>query len=295
MHPRAILLRESENDSRLIALTGVISIIGHFIFFVILVFAPSQLPSKKYLPTVVNVSLVSLPLPGPPSGSNGQTVVKANGPAGESKIVTAPKQSSKKAIYKKREPRKTVSVAPQKWKEKTSLKKKTFKPEKVVQSAIKRIEKKAEKSERDSILAAIDRLRSKVGEAEATGSVKEEVAKGRKSGSGQRTGVPAGGRLTGRLATEILMYQQEISYHIRNNWVFSEELAGKRVDLETRLRIKIMANGEIKDVWFEKRSGNRYLDESAYKAVVKSSPLPVLPRGYQYYNVGLIFTPSGLQ
>ncbi len=92
MHPRAILLRESENDSRLIALTGVISIIGHFIFFVILVFAPSQLPSKKYLPTVVNVSLVSLPLTGPPSGSNRQTAVKAKWQAGESKIATYPKQ-----------------------------------------------------------------------------------------------------------------------------------------------------------------------------------------------------------
>jgi colicin import membrane protein len=186
-------------------------------------------------------------------------------------------------------------VAPQKWKEKTSLKKKTFKPEKVVESALKKIEEKAEKSERDSVQAAIDRLRSKVGKSKSPPSAKEAVAKGFESGSGERTGLPPGGRLTGKLATEILMYQQEISYQIRNNWVFSQELAGMRTDLEARLMIKIMANGEIKDVWFEKRSGNRHLDESAYKAVVKSSPLPELPRGYQYYSVGLIFTPSGLQ
>jgi colicin import membrane protein len=295
MHPRAILLRESESDSRLIALTFVISIIGHFIFFIVLVFTPGQMPSKKYLPTVVNVSLVSLPSPGPPSGSNGRAVVKANRQAAKSKSVTAPKPPLKKAVHEKRKPQKTVSVAPQKWKEKTSLKKKTFKPEKVVGSAIKRIEKKAEKSERDSVSAAIDRLRSKVGEAEATRSVKEEVAKGQESGFGKRTGLPPGGRLTGKLATEILLYQQEISYHIRNNWVFSEEVAGKRTDLEARLMIQITANGEIKDIWFEKRSGNRHLDESAFKAVVKSSPLPALPRGYQYYKVGLIFTPSGLQ
>lgn len=292
MHPRALLLRESENDSRLIALTFVISIIGHFIFFIILVFAPSQLPGKKYLPTIVNVSLVSLPLPEPSSGSKGRTVVRK--PA-KSKRVTAAKQPSKKAISKERKPKKTVSVAPQQWKEKTSLKKKTFKPDKVVKSAIKRIEKEAEKSELDSVSAAIDRLRNKVGEAETTATAPGKVAKDESSGFGQRTGMSAGGRLTGKLATEVLMYQQEISYHIRNNWVFSEELAGKRTDLETRLMIKIMANGEIKEVWFEKRSGNRYLDESAYKAVMKSNPLPALPSGYQYYNVGLIFTPSGLQ
>ena len=72
-------------------------------------------------------------------------------------------------------------------------------------------------------------------------------------------------------------------------------MADQRTDVEARLMIKIMANGEIRDIWFEKRSGNRYLDDSAYKAVMKSSPLPALPRGYQFYTVLLGFTPSGLQ
>jgi colicin import membrane protein len=61
------------------------------------------------------------------------------------------------------------------------------------------------------------------------------------------------------------------------------------------LKIKILANGEIKEIRFEKRSGNRYLDESAYKALMKTNPLPPLPKGFKLYEVGLIFTPKGLK
>jgi colicin import membrane protein len=74
-------------------------------------------------------------------------------------------------------------------------------------------------------------------------------------------------------------------------------LTGGRTDLEAVLVIKIMPNGEIQDIWFEKKSGNSYFDDSVYKAVKKSNPLPPLPKDYQrpFYNVGLVFTPSGLR
>jgi colicin import membrane protein len=64
--------------------------------------------------------------------------------------------------------------------------------------------------------------------------------------------------------------------------------------MEVRILIKILKSGQIRDIWFETRSGNRFLDESALKAVKKSNPLSPLPRGYNTYDVGLIFTPSGL-
>ena len=97
------------------------------------------------------------------------------------------------------------------------------------------------------------------------------------------------------LSSEIFAYQQEISYHVKKNWVFSDVLAGDRKDLECRIMIKINKDGTITDLYYEQRSGNRHLDESARLAILKSDPLPPLPKGYQLYNVGLIFTPSGLQ
>ena len=71
-------------------------------------------------------------------------------------------------------------------------------------------------------------------------------------------------------------------------------MAGDTRGLESRLVIKIMPNGDITDVWFEKRSGNAYLDDSAYKTVMKSNPLPPLPAGYPYYHLVVGFTPSGV-
>jgi colicin import membrane protein len=84
-------------------------------------------------------------------------------------------------------------------------------------------------------------------------------------------------------------------YRIRQNWAFNERLANAEKGIQARVLIKILQNGQIRDVWFETRSGNRYLDESALKAVKKSNPLPPLPKGYVTYDVGLQFTPSGLK
>jgi colicin import membrane protein len=89
----------------------------------------------------------------------------------------------------------------------------------------------------------------------------------------------------------------EIQYQIQKNWAFSQQLAGDNTQLEAILAIKILRNGEIEDIWFDKKSGNTYLDESAYKAIVKSNPLPALPKDYMqsFYEIGLRFGPKGLK
>jgi len=293
MSPRAYLLQGMESDSRALVLTFSASVVGHLILLILLVLAPSQLPGRRILSTVVNVNLVSLPPPGVPSGDRAQTALRP-----ETQTVKEKVSSSTPAAATVKAPPATtqaVSVAPRKWKAKTSLKKKTFKASKVVKSAIKKIEKETEASSQSSISAAINRLRDKVGQTEATDGAALKPAKGIKGGTGVGPGAPGGVGVTGRLTPEKLLYQQEISYHILKNWVFSEELAGKHADLEAILKIKILANGEIKEIRFEKRSGNRYLDESAYKALMKTNPLPPLPKGFKLYEVGLIFTPKGLK
>jgi len=65
----------------------------------------------------------------------------------------------------------------------------------------------------------------------------------------------------------------------------------------TVLVIKIMPGGEISDIRFERNSGNRYLDDSAYRAIQKSNPLPPVPEQYDraYYEVGLRFGTGGLK
>ena len=104
-----------------------------------------------------------------------------------------------------------------------------------------------------------------------------------------------GGGMSSEAFTRLQIYQAEVRSVLRNNWVFSEQIAGDTRGLESRVVMTIRQDGEITDVWFEKRSGNEYLDESAYRTVMKSDPLPPLPDGMPQYHLMVGFTPGGLQ
>jgi colicin import membrane protein len=58
-----------------------------------------------------------------------------------------------------------------------------------------------------------------------------------------------------------------------------------------------MPDGEIRDIFFTDRSGNTYLDESAYKAIVKSNPVDSHPNGLAqpYVVMAIRFTPQGIR
>lgn len=287
------LFRGSWNDSLTLFLTFAVSLACHAIFFAGLIYFPIHTPyNKKFLHTVINVSMVTLPAQGSASGPVGQIEPKSKTQSTRPQKAQVPKIPSKTSSNADRNRSKAVSVAP-KGKKKESLKKKTFKSSKVVKSAITSIEKQVEDSRPNPVIEAIDRLKSEVGSSEA-----RDI--GVKGGglAGQGGNMPGGALITGYQALKpIDIYKAEIPYHIEKNWAFSEQLAGGDTDLIAIVVIKVMQNGEIKDIWFEKKSGNGYFDESAFKAVKKSDPLPKLPKEYlkSYYNVGLIFTPSGLK
>ena len=69
------------------------------------------------------------------------------------------------------------------------------------------------------------------------------------------------------------------------------------MDLVAELAFTVMPNGEIKDIWFDKRSGNSYFDESVKKAIMKSNPVRGHPPGVKkpFVDVGLRFTPEGIK
>lgn len=104
-------------------------------------------------------------------------------------------------------------------------------------------------------------------------------------------GIGKGGGISGSIND---IYKAQISYQIERNWAFSANLAGGRKDLRTILVITILPSGEIQNPRYEQRSGNSFLDQSAYNAVMKSNPLPPLPRGLSEYTIALVFTPTGL-
>lgn len=165
---------------------------------------------------------------------------------------------------------------------KRSLKKKTYRPDKVIAAATRQLKKAVKKTDDSRRLeSALQRMQDTVDE---TGNKNPALF-----GAAEGTSGAAGGD-----ARAIDLYNLELMYRIQQNWAFNPQLAGAGKDLEVRILIKVLKSGHIRDIWFETRSGNRLLDDSALKAVKKSNPLAPLPRGYESYDVGLIFTPSGL-
>ncbi len=174
-----------------------------------------------------------------------------------------------------------------KLKPKRSLKKKTFKSGRIKEQAIDKIRKDIDASGSKSVESAIDRIRRNV---ESTRPAGEEQV----SEMGRQGGRPGG---MGASSDIMDVYNAEIAYRISRNWAFSKQLADGRTDLEAVILLKILRSGDIRDIRFEKKSGNDYLDESAMRAVQKSKPLPVLPKAYigPYYTVGFIFDEKGLK
>ena len=287
-------------DSRALGLAIAISALGHVIFFAVLVFSPDLRPHGKSAPSVINVTMVALPAPGLPAQAETADGTKPEPEKPSQAPQPVPAAPVQPPVEKAPDP-KTISLATEKAKPKPkpkpkkSLKKKTFKPSGAVKRAIDRIEKQVEKSKTDPLRDTFARLRASV-EDEGNRKKKESTPSGQAAGG--RIGLPGGSAGAGGSAVELIdIYRVEIMMQIQQNWAFADQVAGGGRDLRASLVFKVMPNGEIRDVFFTDRSGNRYLDESAYRAIMKSNPVKPHPTGLvePYVEMGLRFAPEGIQ
>ena len=291
--------------SRSMVLYFGISLALHLIFIGSVVFWPVSVPKPRFSPGSINVSLVSLS--GPPSPGPAPAAV-SKPPA---KPVAKPKKEVKAAPIEDvvaipppktlpviKTPKKTVSLTPkpQKIKPKKSLKKKTQDRQKMIDHALTRVKKKVEKSETDSVSQALDRLKKKVEQTES--SQAPGIATGQAAAGAGGGGVPGTTGSGGPRRLEIIdIYKVEVAYQVERNWAFSQQLAGQGQSLQVSLIFKVMPDGEITDIRFTENSGNSYLDESAYRAIVKANPVSPHPTGIRtpYVTMGVRFTPEGIR
>lgn len=290
MHSNSYLSQDKEYERRTFFLNFSVSFMCHLILFVILIFAPGYATNRRPFLSVINVSMVTLPALKKSAAPDNQRPAELKEQSKAKKKAPDSKVSSKTIPATVQKPSKAISIAPKKKKIKKSLKKKTFKSARVVKSAITQLEKKVEKSRPDQITQAIDRLKDQV---KKTGPNDRKTHEDVKS-----PGIPSeSGSGTKKILELIDIYRIEIAYQIQKRWAFSEQLAGGQKNLEAYLALKVMPNGEIKDIWFDKRSGNSYFDESAKKAIMKSNPVRPHPPGVTkpFVTVGLRFTPEGIK
>jgi TonB family protein len=122
---------------------------------------------------------------------------------------------------------------------------------------IQRIENKPSPDAADR---AIEDIRKKLASAPAGSVVSSATAQERKA----------------REDAAMNEYYQSVWSVVKDKWAFPDELLQGK-NLLTVVRVRIMRNGEIRDLSFEQKSSYAPFDESVMKALQKASPLSPLP------------------
>jgi colicin import membrane protein len=288
----------------------VLSVVCHFFLFAALVFVPAPKSRQSFSPSVISVDLVSV---AEPPGAEADAAPAASessaapAPKAPETVKSAPAKTIAAKVAPKPQVQTPVPVQPpvpvqapvplDPPKPKASLKQQTFQSEKALESALAKIEKTVETSRPDPLAAAFERLRQQVDKSPAKGDGEKAGGAGAPAAGQGKTGSPGGGGGGKEVSDLKDIYRVEIAYRVQKNWALSEQLAGPNKNIRASLVFKVMPNGEIRDIIFTDRSGSAYLDESAYKAIVKSNPVDPHPAGLRapYIEMGLNFSPEGLK
>ena len=269
-----------------ISVPVLLSFMGHVIFCILFIVLPKISLQDKMSSSIINVQLVSMDVSMPASTPAKEQKATASEAAA---VVQSEASTTKADVSTASKPKEAVSLAPKEPEKKQSMKKRTFKKERLMQSALKGVEKRVEESKADPKQQALDRIREELNEKDARGA-----------GDDSATAVAGASGLSrrGQPTSDIeRIYLAEVAVNIQRNWAFSDQLAGGDKDLYNEVVIEILRSGEIKDIWFDRRSGNSYFDDSTYKAVLKSNPLPPIPEGISGSSLirGFRFRPEGLK
>lgn len=309
----------SSHSSRQVAVYLALSVLAHVLFFIAAIWFV-QFEIHTPAPEVVQVDLVSF-APGEPGGGDqafeeplpAREEVQQEQAADTDNAVAVPeKQPAQEVMEKPAEPEPVPTMKPDislktkpknlqelmaEQSKKTSEKKQKKpepKPEpdprKELEKARQKLADEVEAQKKEQLARAMERLSRAVKQQDAdTGGTSDGDSNGPSVGSGNAAGAGKKG------VSPIDLYKMLLKTAIEQNWVFNEMLAGMDQNIEVRILIKILKNGEIRDIVYETRSGNRYLDQSAKRAIQRASPLPPLPKGMAAYDVVVIFTPKGLK
>jgi colicin import membrane protein len=251
--------------------------------------------SPSFIPSVIDVQMVDL---NQISASKGTTAEVTAAPepektAPEEKDVSKEPEASVSVSQEQPEKSPEVSVAPVRKTTKSAMKYKTFKSEKILKNALQRVENKVDSQPPKPLEDTIKRLRDKVAKEGKSGTTGADVPETGQTGTGM--GIGGSG---GQKEIELIdLYRLEIAYAVQKNWAFADQLAGGGNQMVASIVFKVMPDGKIADIFFTDHSGNAYLDDSAYKAIVKTSPVKPFPNGLNraYIEMGLRFTPEGVR
>jgi colicin import membrane protein len=101
--------------------------------------------------------------------------------------------------------------------------------------------------------------------------------------TGPASPLPAG---DADMNAKINAYYAMIWSRIKRGWALPQGILPGDV-LEAVIDVTILRSGAVAELNFEKRSGNRFFDESVLKAIRKASPFPPLPPWFSEASLGV--------
>lgn len=298
----------SYDDGRITSSPGIVaaiilSLLLHSVLIFLFIIKPE--PQRRKIPAnYMSVSMVSMPSgSGSTPRKNSSASQKTNTEKSSEQRATpkAKKPPSENATYIPDTPKEmttqppsndAVSIRP-----KVSMKKKTYQTDKLLKTAIKKIEKRVDqgKGQERQKASALDRIKKRVQAQEAAGET-FSFSRGKGDGVGDGNNAGPGGLSGQELMDTQGIYQLEVASQVHRQWAFPAQLTSDSDELLGAVIFKVMPDGEIRDILFTQRSGNENLDDSIHKALRKASPVSPHPAGMimPFMTMGLRYNPQGV-
>jgi colicin import membrane protein len=295
----------TDKENRTVVVPFLVSLFAHALLFSFILYTPKNDNKRFFMPSsVINVQMVNLPGGSPESNRTAEVAAGSaaklpdTAPPAETELPKAatPRSESKDSAQAE------ISIARQPAKPKTSLKHQTRRPPEQVKPPAPRREERRQPAPVQAAAPPVNpldetirRIRERV---EQEGRPASAFTEGSGEGVPGAGGGPGGSGFGNRQEVEAIdLYRLEVAFAINRNWAFADQLARDRGEMVASIVFKVMPDGRIEDIFFTDRSGNPYLDESAYRAIVKSSPVRPHPSELKrsYIEMGLRFTPKGVQ
>jgi colicin import membrane protein len=262
----------------------------HVLFFLGVLYLPGLFSAKPKFADIYTVSLISIPEP-VSQPESAQEEVPAQ-PAEPPPVIAKKVASIAEPVMKPApEPQKAISIKPLKKKKIKKVKKNTedLRTKKLER---KRRQKLAEALRAEELAEENARIAQQELERERNLIKKSQTVAAKPSG---KKTVVARKQLGGSSNLIEGQYHAAIFGRLHQFWSLPEYMQ-KMTDLETVVVITISKNGQIANMFFENKSGNRVFDQFVSKTIEAASPLPPIPAAMkkQRYEIGLRFKPGSI-
>ena len=262
----------------------------HVLFFLAVLYLPELFSAKPKFADIYTVSLISIPEPvvQPEPVQEDVPVQPIKPPP-----VTAKKIAPiAEPVKPEPAPQRAISIKPLKKKKIKKIKKDTN------DLRAKELERKRRQKLAEALRAeelAEEQARIAQQELERERNLIKQPQKAATKPAVKKTAA-SGKRIGGSSNLIEGQYHAAIFARLHQFWSLPEYMQ-KKPDLEAVVVITISKNGQIANMFFEKRSGNRVFDQFVSKTIESANPLPAIPAAMrkQRYEIGLRFKPGSIR